>query len=141
MEGGIEGRGGERIGVEAGHEHVERKGEGNGERRGVKGRGEKKNRRGEEESEEGASSPFHIESGMPGCCQGTVGVEPRKNANTGKTKFCPPPRQLPSRENQCWGKFLEPCIFHTLKLINSFCLIIVACMCMYAQICKKILNF
>jgi len=30
-----------------------------------------------EESEAGASSPFYSESGMPGCCQVTVGMELR----------------------------------------------------------------
>ena len=49
-------------GVEADHENVKRDG---GERRGREGRGE--------ESEERAHSPFYSESGIPGCCQVTVG--------------------------------------------------------------------
>jgi hypothetical protein len=33
-----------------------------------------------QEREEGTSSPFYSGSGLPGCCQGTVGVEFRQNA-------------------------------------------------------------
>jgi len=57
------GRGVKRV-VEAGHEHTEREG----------GRewGEG-TRRKEQEQEEGASSPFYSESGMPGYHQVTVG--------------------------------------------------------------------
>jgi hypothetical protein len=52
---------------------VERDGEGNG-KRGGKGQGDKAGARKEEqESEEGASSPFYSGSGLPGCCQVTVG--------------------------------------------------------------------
>ena len=32
--------------------------------------------------EEGASSPFYSESGIPGHCQVNCGVEPRQNPNT-----------------------------------------------------------
>lgn len=48
---------------------------GNGERRNREGRGEgsKKSKKREQESEEGASSPFYKESGIPGRRQVTVG--------------------------------------------------------------------
>ena len=63
----------QRRGKEAGHDHMERGGKGNGERRdGEKGE-ESKRREEKQESEEGASGPFHTESGTPGCCQVTVG--------------------------------------------------------------------
>jgi hypothetical protein len=35
----------------------------------------------EQEPEEGASNPYYSESGIPGCCQVTVGVELKLNAN------------------------------------------------------------
>jgi hypothetical protein len=60
------GRGVKRV-VEAGHEHMEREG---GR---VWGEGEEEKAREEQESEEGASSPSYNKSGIPGCCQVTVG--------------------------------------------------------------------
>jgi len=60
MEEGDKGEGREREekkrkGVEAGHDHVDQKREGNGERRDKEGGGEDP----EQESEEGVSSPFY----------------------------------------------------------------------------------
>ena len=71
-----------RVEEETGHEHVERRGEGNGDRR-DKGAREQEWR--EQESEEGAGSP--LVSGTPGCCQVTVGVELRQNANSVQFAF------------------------------------------------------
>jgi hypothetical protein len=63
-------RGAERREVEAAHEHMERVGRGMGVEE-TEGEGGKRVRG--QESEEGASSPFYNESGIPGCCQVTVG--------------------------------------------------------------------
>jgi len=61
------------------------RGEGSGERGGKRVRGKSKKR--EQERKEGASSSFYHESGTPGCCQVTVGEEPRLNANNTILKF------------------------------------------------------
>jgi hypothetical protein len=58
-----EGRGGRRV--EASHEHVQREGGRNRERRNIEGR--------EEERGEVTNIPFYTESIIPGCCQVTVG--------------------------------------------------------------------
>jgi hypothetical protein len=47
--------------------------EGNGEVEKGKTRERESKREREQESEEGASSPFYSVSGLPGCCQVTVG--------------------------------------------------------------------
>ena len=51
------------------------------EREGREGEHELEDRVGarKQEREEGASSPFYSESGIPGCCQVTRGVEGRAN--------------------------------------------------------------
>ena len=62
VEGGERERERERRG-HRGHEHVKKGGEVNGERVGAR----------KQEREEGANSPFYSESGIPDCCQVTVG--------------------------------------------------------------------
>ena len=50
--------------------------------RGQGARREESKRTRDQEKEAGASSPFYSGSDLPGCCQVTVGVEFRQNANT-----------------------------------------------------------
>lgn len=47
-----------------GRGHVEREGKENGEKRNR----EEERKKAKEDSEEGPSSPFYSESGIPGCC-------------------------------------------------------------------------
>jgi hypothetical protein len=71
----------ENRGVEASHEHMEREqgrewgrwGWGVCEGTDQEQEGKKGTRAREQEKEEGASSPFYSGSGLPGCCQVTVG--------------------------------------------------------------------
>lgn len=66
-----EGSGDRQKRLEAGQEHVKREGEMEGEKGSEKEGAEKEGA--ESKREEGANSPFYRESGIPGCCQITVG--------------------------------------------------------------------
>jgi len=89
---------------------MEGRGEGNGERWDRREEGKSK----KQENEEGASSPFYSESGIPGCCQVTVGwsilgycqvtvgVELRQNTNK-NTREC----SVEAKSVQGHAKFKE----------------------------------
>jgi hypothetical protein len=81
-----------------------RKGRGEGVgREGERGEGTEREQEGkEQERDEGASSPFHSESGTPGCCQVTVGwsLDKQKQKQTNKTLT-----GVLISENICHAKF------------------------------------
>ena len=59
----------ERRGVETGYDHMKRGKRGKRTKREKEGKSKIKR----QDQAEGASSPFNIKSGIPGCCQVTVG--------------------------------------------------------------------
>jgi len=91
-------------GVEAGHEHVEKRRKGNGERRDKGGRGEEQESK-SKKIRRGQAAPFTV-SGIPGYCQVAVGVELRQNANA-YPQLSPP---IPSQATQHTPPYPSSCL-------------------------------